>query len=123
MIPFILGAALSAIAIIGGSYVVENWEELKAKFKEVINSIKATFKRMTFRVQSAAKIFVRKVREGYAEFQQEQYYKENEKWFKTTTTVEVSENEVPAWAKVNMRNNVRADVTENMEEELEMKIA
>ena len=123
MIPFLIGAALGAITAIGGIYVVSNWGELKAKFKEIINSIKQTFKKFAFRVQSAAKIFLRKVKEGYAEFKQEQYYKENEKWFNTTTTVEISKDEVPAWAKASMRNNVRADVTEKMEEELEMKIA
>lgn len=123
MIPLVIGIALGALGTIGVSYVVKNWEELKAKFREIISSIKETFKKVAYRVQSAAKIFVRKVKEGYAEFQQEQYYKENEEWFREITTVKVSEDEVPAWAKVSMRNNVRADVTENMEEELEMKIA
>ena len=78
MIPLIIGIALGALGTIGVSYVVENWEELKAKFREIINSIKEAFKKIAYRVQSAAKIFVRKVKEGYAEFQQEQYYKENE---------------------------------------------
>lgn len=122
MVP-VLAVLFGGIVGFGLSQVMEHWEEVKSFFKRLITEIKEAFKKASFYIQSAAKIFVRKVKEGYAEFQQEQYYKENEKWFRNTTTVEISENEVPAWAKVNMRNNVRADVTENMEEELEMKIA
>lgn len=123
MVPFIIGPLLASILTVGVLKVIEHWDEVKKFFKKLIADIQEVFRKVKFYVQNASKIFLRKIREGWAEFKQEQYYKENEKWFKKTTTVEIQENEVPAWAKVKMRQNARADVTENMEEELEMRIA
>lgn len=118
-----LALLFGSIIGFGISQVFENWEKVKAFFKRLINDIKEAFRRAAFYIQTASKIFMKKVREAVAEFKQVQYYKENEKWIQKTTIVEVSEAEVPAWAKVKMRQNSEVDVTENMEEELEMKIA
>ncbi len=115
MIPVLLGLG----AIVGGFMVYEKWEQITAWLQEFLPKIQEVLKN-TGIVDYAAKMFS-SVQDGVLSLVHRLYYKENGKWIEKTTTREIDESQVPAWAKEGLSAK-ETDVTERYQKELELTI-
>lgn len=115
MIPVLIGLG----AIVGGFMVYEKWEQITAWLQEFLPKIQEALKN-TGIVDYAAKMFS-SVQDGVLSLVHRLYYKENGKWIEKTTTREIDESQVPAWAKEGLSAK-ETDVTERYQKELELTI-
>ncbi|MCR5605902.1 MAG: hypothetical protein K6F69_03680 [Treponema sp.] len=105
-IPFIVAGAV--LALIGTAAVVANWDEIKDWLSAVFSKIKEVFAH----IKHAAKIFGQKLWDKI-KYITKLYYKQDGKYYEETTTREVTENQVPSWAKEQL-DEEETDVTNEM---------
>ena len=115
MIPVLIGLG----ALVGGYLVVANWEEVTKWLKDFLPKIQEILKN-TGVADYAAKLFS-SIEDGALRLVHKLYYKENGKWIEKTTTREIDESQVPAWAKEGLSAK-ETDVTERYEKELELTV-
>ena len=115
MIPVLIGLG----AIVGGYMVYEKWEQITAWLKEFLPQIQTALKNIG--VEDYAAKFFSTITDGVLTLVHRLYYKENGKWIEKTTTREIDESQVPAWAKEGLSEK-ETDVTERYQKELELTI-
>jgi len=114
MIPLILlGVALGAGAIALTVY----WKEVVAWLKRVLeklpDSVKQNLQGATAFIQKLANT-VKNIMNYYS------YNEKTEKWTETTVTKEVSENDVPKHIREKMAKTSKVDITDELQEKLEL---
>ena len=120
MIPLLLGLGL----LVGGAVVVAYWDEVVKWLKEFVPKLKSTWARNRESVPYGVRIYGDIIVEGadrLAKIMHRLYYKEGEQWVEKTTTRKVDASQVPATIR-NKFAQQEADITEEIEEELEMEI-
>lgn len=100
---------------VGTLLVVAFWDEIVNFFKDFIPKVKDALEGLW----NKAKVYAQKVKDSVISVIHKLYYEEDDKWYEQTTTREVDESEVPAWAKAGRR---KKDITKKMEEELQLEI-
>lgn len=104
-------------AIIGGLFVVAYWDELVSTLKDICSKVAEALRN----VGHAAKIFAKKLANKVFQILHRLFYKEDNKWIQETTRVEVSESEVPEWAKAGVAQS-EVDVTNKYQRELSLTL-
>lgn len=125
--PLIFGILAGvAAAAIGTVAVLANWDEIVDWFKkEFLPTLEKLWNDVKTEVIHAAKVFVDKVLEKgewLVEFIHKLYYKEDNQWYEQTTKRACSEDEVPSWVKEKAKTNKQSDVTDRIEQELQVEI-
>ena len=125
--PLIFGILAGvAAAAIGTVAVLANWDEIVDWFKkEFLPTLEELWNKVKSDVIHAAKVFVDKVLEKgewLVEFIHKLYYKEDNQWYEQTTTRKCDEDKVPDWAKAKAKANTEPDVTDRVEQELQVEI-
>jgi hypothetical protein len=112
---------LETILIVGGLAagigVIAFWDDIK----EWLNSLFIKVKKFANRVTLGAKIFIRKLKEGYEETAEVWQQDKNGQFYRTTETKKINESEVPpeilAKAKI---VNEKVDISQDLEKELKL---
>lgn len=115
MIPVLLGLG----ALIGGFFVFANWEEVIGWLNELFPKVKAALEKAGI-YNHVAKLFS-SISDSVMKLVNRLYYKENGKFYEQTTTREISESEVPEWAREGLSEK-ETDVTNRYKEELQLEI-
>lgn len=119
MLPILIGLGV----LIGGVAIIANWDELVNWFKDFLTKLKAAWNKLVKAVAHGAIVVIKKITD-YLCFSHKQYYKEQDQWMEKTTTRKVSPEEVPAHIRFRAKTkNKEYDITEEMEEELQMEIS
>lgn len=120
MIPVLIGLGL----LIGGAAVVAYWDEVMNWLKDFIPKLKRAWVSVRENVPHGARIYgdiIVSGAEQLARIMHRLYYKEKGQWIEETTTKKVKASEVPDKIR-NKFAQREADITEEIEEELEMEI-
>lgn len=124
MIPLLIGLG---IGIIGTVVALAYWDDIVDWLNDFIPRLEAAWNEFKQSIAHAAMMAAEKVKEAgkfIVKIMHKLYYKnEKQQWVEETTTRTVPENEVPPAirAKVN-RQEVEADITEDIERELNLTI-
>lgn len=86
--------ALIALGV-GALIVMACWDDIVDWLRSFVRKVKNVLRK----IGHAAKIFAKRLSNGLFRILHIVYYKENDKWYKEATPVEVEESEVPQWAK------------------------
>lgn len=113
MIPFILlgAAALGAVALAMYWREIVAW--LKRVYEKLPDSVKQNLQGATAFVQKLANT-IKNIMNYYS------YNEKTEKWTETTVTKEVNENDVPKHIREKMAKNAKVDITDELQEKLEL---
>lgn len=118
MIPLLLAA------LVGGIILVANWDKVVDWLQDFIPKLKKMWESVRMNIPHGARLFGDIIVEGadrFAKIMHKLYYKENGQWIEETTARKVDESEVPAAIR-NKINYNEADITEEIEEEIEMEV-
>lgn len=127
MLPLLwfLGGFFASIVAVA---IVANWDEIVDWFKyEFLPKLSEAWKKFKEDVVHAAKVFADKVLdagEWLVRIVHKLYYKQegSSNWTEQTTTRECPESEVPDWVKAKAQHSKPVDITDRMEQELQMEI-
>lgn len=125
MVPVLIGLA----ALIGGVIIVAYWHEIMDWLSDFIPKLKAFWKELREFLPHQARMFGDLIVEAgdvFVRIMHKLFYKKDNQWYQQTTTRKVDENEVPADIRMKIEaaeeQNKQADVTPEIENELEMTI-
>ncbi len=115
-----MGAFITVVAFIGAAATLvatlaEYWQELVEWVKKCINAVKKLIEGIVY----GFKVFITKVSEAIKEISKH-YSKEGNQWTETIQTRVISADEVPDEILAKARYNKETDITEDMEEQLEL---
>lgn len=124
MIPVLLAGAVLGI---GAMAVVACWDEIKDWLKnKLIPGLRRVFAGLATAVSHAAIMvgsMFRRAGEMIGAIAHKLYYKEDGKWIEKTTTREIPAEEVPDFIRYKIEGKKNVDITEEMEDELEMQLS
>ena len=115
MIPVLLGLG----AIIGGYFVFTHWDEVVGWLNELFPKVKKALEDAGI-FNYVSKLFS-SVSDSVMKLVNRLYYKENGKFYEQTTTREIDESEVPAWAREGLSEK-ETDVTNRYKEEMQLEM-
>ena len=116
MLPWIIAA------VIGGVLLVAFWDEIVDWLKDLVTKLKSMFASMAKKIAHAAGAFIQKIENGLAAIRHKLYYKEEGEWVEETTTRKIKESEIPANILRKAKRSQETDVTEEIEDELELSL-
>lgn len=116
MLPWLIGAALI------GLVVVACWDDIISWLSDFIPKVKAAFAELKTNVAHACAVFAKRVSDAAAHISHKTYYKENKQWMEKTTTREIAESELPPSIKRKLHGYSENDITDEIEEELQMSV-
>ena len=120
MIPLIIGGIIAAA---GGAYVIyKNWDQIVDWLSGFVNALKEAFSKFKKNVAHAAQVVGQKMKDGLAAIKHKLFYKEDGKWIEEVTKRELPEDEVPPFIRAKIAKQER-DITNEMEEELQMELS
>lgn len=124
MIPLLIGLG---IGIIGTVVAFVYWDDIVNWLNDFIPKLKTAWDELKQNIAHAAMMAAEKVKEAgkfIVKIMHKLYYKnENQQWVEETTTRTVPENEVPPAIRAKVsKQEVEADITEDIERELNLEI-
>lgn len=121
MLPVLLGLGL----LIGGAIIVANWGEVVDWLKDFVPRMKKFWEEFKKNIPHGARIYGDLIVEGadrLAKVMHKLYYKEDGHWVEQTTTRKIPEDEVPEAIRSKLNRSNESDITETMEEELDLEV-
>lgn len=116
-VPIIL-PPYSQVEVSSGAF--KDWKEFKTWLKDLNAAVKELFGTTLKDTPYATMITIKSSKEGIAELRHKLYYKENEQWVEEVRTRIVPANTLPSWAKDKLTSSEEVDITEEVEQELDI---
>ena len=118
MLPFLIGLG----ALVGGVLLVAFWDDIVDWLKDLVSTLKSMFASAAKKIAHAAGAFIQKIENGLAAIRHKLYYQEEGEWVEETTTRKIKEEEIPASILRKAKRSQETDVTDEIEEELELSL-
>ncbi len=116
----LLGAGVGT-AIFGA---ILYWDQVKEWLYDLVQKIEKIWKQIRNYIPHGAVVLGDKLVDGMVQIAHKLYYQEKGEWFEETTKRKVNAKEVPSHILKKIENNKgQADITENLENELNLEIS
>ena len=116
----LLGAGVGT-AIVGA---ILYWDQVKEWLYDLVQKIEKIWKQIRNYIPRGAVVLGDKLVDGMVQIAHKLYYQEKGEWFEETTKRKVNAKEVPSHILKKIENNKgQADITENLENELNLEIS
>ena len=116
----LLGAGVGT-AIVGA---ILYWDQVKEWLYDLVQKIEKIWKQIRNYIPHGAVVLGDKLVDGMVQIAHKLYYQEKGEWFEETTKRKVNAKEIPSHILKKIENNKgQADITENLENELNLEIS
>lgn len=116
----LLGAGVGT-AIVGA---ILYWDQVKEWLYDLVQKIEKIWKQIRNYIPHGAVVLGDKLVDGMIQIAHKLYYQEKGEWFEETTKRKVNAKEIPSHILKKIENNKgQADITENLENELNLEIS
>ena len=116
----LLGAGVGT-AIVGA---ILYWDQVKEWLYDLVKKIEKIWKQIRNYIPHGAVVLGDKLVDGMVQIAHKLYYQEKGEWFEETTKRKVNAKEIPSHILKKIENNKgQADITENLENELNLEIS
>ncbi|MBQ3817610.1 MAG: hypothetical protein II846_00335 [Acetobacter sp.] len=116
----LLGAGVGT-AIVGA---ILYWDQVKEWLYDLVQKIEKIWKQIRNYIPHGAVVLGDKLVDGMIQIAHKLYYQEKGEWIEETTKRKVNAKEVPSRILKKIENNKgQADITENLEDELNLEIS
>lgn len=112
--------ALGAVALTFA--VVKNWKSILQWFKDFVTALISLFSTVIKGVAHAAAAFIEVAIQGFADLKHKLYYEEDDHYVEEIRVRQLSEDQLPAWAKKKLNRRSETDVTNEIESEIQMTL-
>lgn len=114
----ILGIGALAVAFA----VVKNWKAILQWFKDFVTALISLFSTVIKGVAHAAAAFIEVAIQGFADLKHKLYYEEDDHYVEEIRVRQLSEDQLPTWAKKKLNRRSETDVTNEIESEIQMTL-
>lgn len=111
-----LGAVAVAFA------VAANWKSIVKWFKDFVTALISIFQTVAIGVAHAAAAFMEVVAQGFVDLKHKLYYEEDDHFVEEIRVRQLSEDQLPPWAKKKLTSNRETDVSKEIESEIQMTL-
>lgn len=120
MIPVIIAGIVAAAG--GGYLIYKNWDQIVNWLSGFVSALKEAFLKKMRGIAHAAQVVGQKIKDGIAAIKHKLFYKEDGHWIEETTKREIPEDQVPPFIRKKIARQEN-DISEEMEEELQMELS
>lgn len=121
MLPVLLGLG----ALIGGALIVANWDDVVNWLRDFIPKLREVWKEVRDYIPAEARMYGDRIVEGsnrLMKIAHKLFYQEDGQWYEESTVRKVPSDKVPPEIRNRVSMHEETDITEEMEELLEMEI-